>query len=89
MQDDRLKPYYLEEMLALTGKYPDAHAFWAEDDIIAEDGRISIEGQEYFKDRGHPPWRLAMARYSEAGLHLDHQWFIHAPEFTRIDSFSS
>ena len=44
MQDDRLKPNYLETMLALTKKEIDCTAFWAAIDEIDENGRLVSKG---------------------------------------------
>lgn len=38
MQDDRLKPSYLEEMLSLAARHPDCRAFWAAIDTIDATG---------------------------------------------------
>lgn len=46
MQDDQLKPSYLEEMLALVSKYPSGQAFWATDDTIGPNGQILVRGND-------------------------------------------
>jgi len=40
MQDDRLKPNYLAEMLTVAGQHPDVPAVWANEDIIGCDGQL-------------------------------------------------
>lgn len=46
MQDDLLKPSYLEEMLDLVNKFPDTQAFWATEDMIDSGSNITMSGTD-------------------------------------------
>src|SRR5207245_782917 len=45
MQDDKLKPNYLQEMISLALKYPQARAIWATEDIIGTNGELLRRGR--------------------------------------------
>ena len=45
MQDDRLKPNYLQEMISLAVKYPLVNAIWATEDIIDANGEVLQRGR--------------------------------------------
>lgn len=49
MQDDRIKPFYLAEMLQLIDQYPDVPAIWATEDIIGMEGRLRRKGKDTFR----------------------------------------
>jgi len=46
MQDDRLKPFYLQEMMALTQRFTEVDAFWATEDLIGKDGNSLVKGRD-------------------------------------------
>jgi glycosyltransferase involved in cell wall biosynthesis len=66
MQDDRLKPFYLEEMLCLIAEFPDAQAFWATEDAIRQDGRVLRKGRDTARteiiEPGVAPWASILNR---------------------------
>ncbi|MGA2742216.1 MAG: glycosyltransferase [Bryobacteraceae bacterium] len=46
MQDDRLKPSYLAEMLTLAGRYANIPVIWANEDIIGRQGQLLRRGKD-------------------------------------------
>jgi glycosyltransferase involved in cell wall biosynthesis len=61
MQDDHLKPEYLQEMIGLVSKYyPQASAFWATEDEIDENGNFLRKGLDTARyeiiNHGIAPW---------------------------------
>ena len=66
MQDDRLKPTYLEQMIDLATKYPTVQAIWATEDIIGEAGEVFRIGKATRREEliqpGTAPWASALRR---------------------------
>jgi glycosyltransferase involved in cell wall biosynthesis len=66
MQDDRLKPNYLQEMRRLLASYPQGAAFWATEDTIDGKGELliagSTTGREEVIQPGVGPWLGALRR---------------------------
>jgi len=66
MQDDRLKPIYLQEMMALTQQFTQVDAFWATEDLIGEDGNRRVKGRDSSRleaiNPGAPLWADVLRR---------------------------
>ncbi|WP_416672276.1 glycosyltransferase [Egbenema bharatensis] len=66
MQDDRLKPGYLEEMFSIVKHYPESKAFWATEDLIDRDGQMLRKGSETSRieviNPGISPWLSILRR---------------------------
>ena len=64
MQDDRLKPSYLAEMLALAERHPNIPVIWANEDIIGKDGQLLRRGKDTSRieliDPVPDSWRSAL-----------------------------
>lgn len=61
MQDDRLKPDYVEEMRRLMAGHPEAEAIWATEDVIDAEGGLVRPGHDTARVEhitpGATPWR--------------------------------
>jgi len=66
MQDDRLKPRYLEEMLGVIRQNTNARAIWATEDSIDESGKLLGAGKDTARmeriQPGVAPWRSVLFR---------------------------
>jgi|SRR5580692_3913494 glycosyltransferase involved in cell wall biosynthesis len=64
MQDDRLKPFYLAEMLALAEKHPAIPVIWANEDILGKEGQLLRPGKNTSRIEQIDPvpesWRRAL-----------------------------
>ncbi len=84
MQDDRLKPYYLEEIQNVLSRASSVRALWATEDTIGADGCVVREGRNTFRLEnirpGNPAWLSTLNRGCI--------WTISG-SFTRKDLFQS
>jgi glycosyltransferase involved in cell wall biosynthesis len=84
MQDDRLKPEYLEELMSVIENHPDSKALWGTEDLIDQNGQILREGMKTSRieiiNPGISPWFNILQRGCV--------WTISG-SFTRRDLFIS
>jgi glycosyltransferase involved in cell wall biosynthesis len=80
MQDDRLKPSYLAEMLTLAKRHADIPVIWATEDIIGKEGQLLRKGRDTCRTKRFDPapdtWRSV--------LMIGCMWTISG-SFTRVD----
>lgn len=66
MQDDRLKPTYLEEMASVITRHPEVKAFWGTEDLINQEGQRLKQGLETSRieviSPGRSPWISILKR---------------------------
>jgi len=64
MQDDHLKPSYLEEMLTLARRHPNIPVIWANEDIIGKEGQLLRRGKDTSRTERFAPtpdsWRSVL-----------------------------
>jgi glycosyltransferase involved in cell wall biosynthesis len=90
MQDDRLKPHYLESMLDLADSQPDCQAFWAAIDTIDENGRSIARGLETCRveviEPGLQSWLSGLRRgcfWTISGSFTSRDMFLQLPFATQ------
>jgi GT2 family glycosyltransferase len=90
MQDDRLKPHYLESMLELANSQPDCQAFWAAIDTIDEKGRSIARGLETCRveviESGIVSWLSGLRRgcfWTISGSFTNRDMFLQLPFVTQ------
>lgn len=66
MQDDRLKPLYLAEMLTLAERHANIPVIWANEDIIGKEGQLLRRGKDTSRTERIEPvpesWRSALMK---------------------------
>lgn len=86
MQDDRLKPSFLEEMLSLAARHPDCRAFWAAIDTIDPTGARIQNGLDTGRveliEPGTESWLGGLRRgcfWTISGSFTDRRLFLDLP----------